>query len=545
MRSEANIDGLRDEGGGEGSDPAMERTSPHSSAARFAALIVLGLLIGFVGQTVSLVLWFNPQKFSTIWIPGGILLALLLLRPQREWLAISAGVIIGGGVALIPLGRPYCNAFIGYLVDCLAIMATARVLTSRLPSLFSNLESFSLYFLLSVIVLPALIGWVPAYFVTTAGLRTSILDSYLTLAPSHAMSFLLLTPLILAVADYKKSSPRLAWTSGVEAGLIVAGILVLSLGLWSLVHSTPTTLPLLLFAPVPLLLLAALRFGVLGASIGLLLVAIPAAWLVVYLNGPFSIDGAQSDVHFMQLWLLGVGVLIYAVAVQSHQQRSMKEQLATSRRRIRDLAMQYLKAPEAERIRISRELHDGINQQLAMLAIKAHSLGQGTSSEASANLGEFGTMISAVADDVRRIAHNLHPAILKHVGVFSAIGSLIDELDKQWDGALLFNCGCIDERPGDDIAICLYRIAQEGLLNAVKHSQARVIRLDVTRNRTHYLMTIFDDGCGFDIESVKALGGLGLVSMEERANLADGRMMIQSEIGKGTRLCIAIPAEIA
>ncbi|MET1161036.1 MAG: sensor histidine kinase, partial [Pseudoxanthomonas sp.] len=363
------------------------------------------------------------------------------------------------------------------------------------------------------------------------------------LAPAQSMGFLLLTPMVVSITEYRRAlrqGQRLPLRL-TEASLLAAGLLMLSWGMWAVAPSNPGLLPLLLFAPVPMLLLVALRLGELGTSVGLLVVGVFAAWLGIYSDGPFSIDDGKFNVHTLQLWLLSVGCLVYALSAQSNQQRSMRDKLAASQQRIHELAARLLKSHEEERARISRELHDGVSQQIASFAISLSSLKRTEPARVGERLEELhGSMVS-LAEDVRRISHNLHPAVLEHIGLIRGLKALVEEESKRWPGEIWFNCSP-DAEPRDyTTRLCLYRIAQEALRNAARHSRAKNIWLILRRDQTDYFLELMDDGSGFDIDATHHAGTLGLLSMEERALLANGRLCIRSRAGNGTSISVRIP----
>lgn len=493
---------------------------------RQVALFLLATLGSFAGQVASRLLWFPPVQFSTIWIPGGLFLAALILRPQREWWAITLGFVIGGGTPLVPLGPPYVTAYIGYIGVGLPIMLAAVVLRRATP--FADLSALLCFMLIAVVVLPLVTGSFTAFMIVATGLARDFTDAWLTLAPAQNVSFLLLTPPILALA----TMPPGLWSFGriAEALLLVAGLVLLAIGLSVAIPATPQMLALLIFAPVPLLLLAALRFGSLGAGIGLLVAGSCAAWLGLYRRGPFSMMDGRADVHLLQLWLLMVGVLMHVVAVLTQQQRSLNRQVTVSRDRIHDLAGRLMRAQEDERTRIARELHDGVNQQLALLAIRA-----------SAGDRRLHELIQETAEEVRRISHNLHPAALEHAGLVGALETLAEEVAANWVGSLRFTHTGTAESPGTDVGLVLYRIAQEGLVNAIRHADATVIEMRLALASNAITLMIEDDGRGFDLEAANRRGGLGLLSMEERVVLVGGSIVVEAAAGRGTRLRIIVP----
>ncbi|MET0755824.1 MAG: MASE1 domain-containing protein [Pseudoxanthomonas sp.] len=521
--------------------------NPHARKAdfrrRLVAFLVLGLVVGFGGQLASFALWFPPTYFASLWVPGGILLAVLLLRPPQEWASVVLGVIVGGAGALMARSTPFHYALAVYLLICLAIVAVARMLGPARSPYFHSLAMVGRYFLLAVVLLPAFTGGVSAVLATVSGLRSGTLQLWLVLAPAQSMGFLLLTPMVVSITEYRRAlrqGQRLPLRL-TEASLLAAGLLMLSWGMWAVAPSNPGLLPLLLFAPVPMLLLVALRLGELGTSVGLLVVGVFAAWLGIYSDGPFSIDDGKFNVHTLQLWLLSVGCLVYALSAQSNQQRSMRDKLAASQQRIHELAARLLKSHEEERARISRELHDGVSQQIASFAISLSSLKRTEPARVGERLEELhGSMVS-LAEDVRRISHNLHPAVLEHIGLIRGLKALVEEESKRWSGEIWFNCSP-DAEPRDyTTRLCLYRIAQEALRNAARHSRAKNIWLILRRDQTDYFLELMDDGSGFDIDATHHAGTLGLLSMEERALLANGRLCIRSRAGNGTSISVRIP----
>jgi len=508
--------------------------------AQAALLLGLGFAIGYLGQTASLRLWFQPQRFSTIWIPGGLLLAALLLTERRRWLPVLLGVGGGGIIALLPLTwAPHRFALI-YGTVCSATALAAHVLTRIAPSPFRSLPALGCFVGIACVLLPLFSGGATALIAVFLGPRSDFVDAWLTQTPSHATSFLLLAPLVLAVAEYHRPVGSTIRAGRAEAALMGAGMLALSWGLWTVAPSAPQTLPLQLAAPVPLLLLAALRFGPIGSSAGLLLVAIPAAWLGVYRAGPFAALGGQANAHLLQLWLFAMGLLVHAVAVQARQRMAITAELAESQGRIQGLAARLLHAQEVERARLARELHDGVNQQLALAAIRASGLRQSAAPSGSAGMAELEALLRSTSEDVRRISHNLHPGMLEHVGLVPALRALVDEAGEHWDGTLRFTHEDGLGRPDAERALALYRIAQEGLSNAIRHAGARRIELRLSQAEGAWRLMVEDDGRGFD--PIAAGQGLGLLSMQERAGLLGGSVALDTRPGGGTRLWVSLPA---
>ena len=221
--------------------------------------------------------------------------------------------------------------------------------------------------------------------------------------------------------------------------------------------------------------------------------------------------------------------------------------LRLSYERIQELAGRLIVAEEAERTRIARDLHDDINQQLAGLSIALGGLrrriGEHDHATLEATLTTLQQRTIVLSDSVRRLSHELHPGVLQHVGLTAALESHCAEFEEQHGTEVVFaaagDVGAIEP----ETALCLFRAAQEALRNVAKHAGARRIHVSLARERDELAMTIVDDGKGFNVDRVRrAGGGLGLLSIEERARLLHGSVRIDSGVNRGTTVRIAIPA---
>jgi signal transduction histidine kinase len=207
------------------------------------------------------------------------------------------------------------------------------------------------------------------------------------------------------------------------------------------------------------------------------------------------------------------------------------------------LTKRLLHAQEEERRIIARELHDGLNQTLAMLGVEVSIvLNQLPPSARSARrqLHKIRVRLEDLSDEVRQISHRLHPAVLEHLGLVSALRSYCSEFgDCQHVHVLFVREGSADQIPFH-VAVCLYRIVQEALRNAAKHANANEVVVSLILSDGEMKLSIADDGDGFDVTRVRQRG-LGLISMEERARMAGGRLSIESQLGAGTRVEIVVP----
>ncbi|MEI6194935.1 MAG: PAS domain-containing protein [Verrucomicrobiota bacterium] len=200
-------------------------------------------------------------------------------------------------------------------------------------------------------------------------------------------------------------------------------------------------------------------------------------------------------------------------------------------------------AQEAERTRLARELHDDLSQSLALLAVGLDMLGQQppASSVVSERMQEFSAQVRNLSSGVHRLSHELHPAKLEQLGLVAAARGFAKELGAAHQ--IPVECEFHDVPRGlpDDIALCLYRIVQEGLQNVVKHSGATVAQVALRGDEKELRLEISDQGSGFDLAATTGNSSLGLVSMRERVRLVHGKISIHSSKGEGTRIEVRVP----
>ena len=208
------------------------------------------------------------------------------------------------------------------------------------------------------------------------------------------------------------------------------------------------------------------------------------------------------------------------------------------------LTGKLLQAQEEERRRLARELHDGLNQELAMLAVELGVLAR----QGPDNLPAFRDQLSHLRDrterlsnDLRATTHRLHPAVLEHLGLVSALRSYCAEFSRLEGIQVWLSIEKELGKVSTEVALSLYRIAQEALRNVAKHSGAREAWVKMARKRHTLHLVIVDKGAGFSPEETKAWLGLGLISMQERVQLVRGFLTIKAAPQEGTRIEVCVP----
>jgi PAS domain S-box-containing protein len=210
---------------------------------------------------------------------------------------------------------------------------------------------------------------------------------------------------------------------------------------------------------------------------------------------------------------------------------------------VADMSRRLVEAQEQERSRIARELHDDICQRIALLAIELDRLDQDAPDfpNIRSRLRELQKQASEIATDVQTLSHELHSSKLGYLGPVVAMRDLCREFGEQTKVKIDFVSEDLPSPLPPDISLCLFRVLQESLRNAVKHSGAPHIEVGLRGTPDEIYLAVADRGLGFDIEAAKKSRGLGLVSMEERLRLLRGTLSIESQPRRGTTIRARVP----
>jgi len=232
------------------------------------------------------------------------------------------------------------------------------------------------------------------------------------------------------------------------------------------------------------------------------------------------------------------------------QLRSANAALATelaerirNEREIRSLSGRLMNAQEEERARIARELHDDLSQQIAALSIAMGNLKRqipNQESDVRSQSDRIQQKLVQFAESLRRLSHQLHPAVLEYSGLASALRVYCDEFGVLTSIRVSFHAeGSFDHVPAST-ALGLYRIAQEALQNVAKHANAADAEVALRYSEGQLCLTIADRGAGMELHPAQAFAGLGLVSIKERTRLLGGTVEILSQPNHGTTITIVV-----
>lgn len=213
---------------------------------------------------------------------------------------------------------------------------------------------------------------------------------------------------------------------------------------------------------------------------------------------------------------------------------------------IASINRRLVEAQEAERARIARDLHDDVNQRIALAATDIETLKQHpptSTIELQHRLSEVWQQLIAVSTGVQSISHQLHSPQLEYLGIVAAIRSFCREFSARTNVEINFTTEDVPNHVPHDVSLCLFRIVQEALQNATKHSQVRHFEVALRSSVNQLHLTVSDRGIGFDADKPTPQTGLGLISMRERVRLVNGAISIESKPMGGTTIHVRVPIE--
>jgi two-component system sensor histidine kinase UhpB len=506
-------------------------------------------MAGFFGQWGSVLLWIPPSQQTTIWLPGGLLLAILLITEKHLWPFLLSATAAGQATLFMLLGVASPPQALLLAAEFMVIVSVTALVLNRAigqPIGFGTFREFVVY--LGVTVVAGAL-YASAIFMAGAWFASYRPVSFLvwrTFTLSVVLGYLMVTPTaVLLIRNIERIlSDTLA--RRLEGLLLILLMTLASAIVFGGAARREYFWPVFAIVIPPLLFWAALRFGALGAAGSLLLVTVISTFGTARGLGPFNFESAADNTLSLQLFMLGTALPLFGLAVILGEQQRTVGVLRETHTRLRDLNRDLLNARESEAGRIARELHDDIGQRLALVSIGLSHLRKLAGPTADGSLGEISKLqeqASAISRSVRELSHELHPTALQHTGLTVALQMACEEVARVTglDVRLTADGETADLPP--DIALGLFRVTQEALNNAVRHAGATSIRVSLQRREDGVMLVIADDGKGFVPGSARGRSGLGLHSMIQRLSHVGGAVTIDSSPGGGTKVRAQVPLQ--
>jgi len=538
---------------------------------RLRAAIIVAVAY-YAGAQIGFALTFQPHPVSTLWPPNSILFAALLLSPVRSWWLLLLAAFPAHILVQLHADIPVTMLLSWFVSNCTEALIGALSLRYLLKSeiRFDNTYHVGVFILVAFLG-PFLSSFLDAAFVMLNQFGNSSYWAVFRMRVlSNVLASLTLIPLILTWwRGGLPSLKQIGWKRYFEIALLDTGLLIVGV-FTQKAGSDPT--PALLYLPLPFLLWAAIRFGPRGSSSVFLVVSFYEIWAAINDRGPFATQSAEQNALSVQLFLIlaSMPLLFLAALIKEReraqeaahqkeerlelalgvaQQVSLKltdsqEKLRQSHNQIRNLLGKLIDAQEAERRRISRELHDDLNQKIATLSMSMSQLKRKLPLDETSLVTELDQLretANELTNDVRTLSHQLHPEVLEHLGLVTALESYISNFKEEEEIDVKLTAEIGAERLPFDISICLYRVVLEALRNVSRHSGATSAAISLKRSDGVLEVRVSDSGRGFNVETFKQGGGLGLVSVEERLRLLRGSCEIHSAPERGTTLVARVP----
>jgi signal transduction histidine kinase len=479
-----------------------------SLAGLYYASAKMGYLLEFAGPVAAI-----------LWLPVGIGIAFLYLGGLRYWPGVLIGDLFANNYMALPVGSA-----LGQTCGNMLEVLLATVLLRRLVRRGSPLDSVSG------------VGWLVVAIVAgtavsaTVGALSLLLGDVITwhAAPKvwrtwwlgDSSGALIVVP--LALAWYRPLVRR--WQRGrvLEAVAIVGTVIVLA------EFATRSDRPLT-YLVFPVLIWAALRFGQRGATLAVAVTALFTVWNTIHYLGPFHFDSVTRSVLSAQLFIAVSALTTLSLAAVVSEREEFARRLGASRLRL-------VAAADNARRRLEQDLHDGAQLRLTWLAVQlrdAAELSRLNPERAAVVIGEAESELELAIDELRELAHGIHPAVLVDLGLAEAVKSLV--LHSDIPVTLVELPSSRLDETAETIA---YYIVAEAIANAQKYSRASSIQVRIVAGVDRLRIEVLDDGVGDAAERP----GSGLEGLRDRAEAIGGTMELRSRTGEGTRVVVGLPA---
>ena len=498
-------------------------------------LVCLVAALSYLAPRLQGALMLNLQTAWPLWPGCAILVSVLMLVQTRIWPALILASFAGFIVFDLHVGVPVASIVWFIPADTIQVLTAAIGLRYGLDGTprLNGINSLAKYSFFVLFLAPFL-----AAFVSARGIPGPYWTSWRISFLSEVLAFITLTPAILSWFSEGSASMQKPRTQHLEFAALTATTVLL--GYLTFAADTRSDSPALLYSLVPILLWSALRFGWIGITTSMIIISFLSVWGLVHGRGPFNSEGPQNSMQALQLFLIFAATPFMILTAVVDDRKLAAEKLAGLSRRL-------IEAQEEERKRIARDVHDDYSQRLAMLAIDVEKLGDtvgDTAPGTKQQLGEFFDRISELGADLHSLSHQLHSSTLETLGLVAGAKAFCQEFAEREHVQVDFVYENVPPNIPGDVALCFFRIVQEGLQNIKKHSGADKanVRLECSGGTLH--LTISDPGKGFDLGIPPVGGGIGIWSMQERLRLLGGRLQIQSHLLQGTKIDAWLPLKI-
>ena len=505
----------------ESADRAWVDRLPHAPARYAAGVLTLAGLY-YAGAKTGYLLEFSGPVAAIVWLPVGVGIAFLYLGGLAYWPGVLIGDLLANQYSVLPLGSAFGQTCGNILEVVIAVLLLRRLVRHGSPLATPRGVGAIAVSVAAGAAVSATIGATSLLAGGVIGFHHAP-TVWRTWWLGDATGALLVVPLALAwYVPLPKGWRRGRW---LEAAVLLAA--VIALAAYASRNSTPV-----MYLVFPLLIWAALRFGQRGATLGVAITAVFTVWNVTHYHGPFHFESVARSLLNTQLFISVAALSTLSLAAVVTERERFASRLAASRARV-------ISASDDARRRLEHDLHDGAQLRLTWLALRlgdAAGIVRTESTLAGSLLEEAEQELQLAIDELRELARGIHPAVLVDLGLAEAIKSLAQHSSIRVELLELPS-----ERLNASAETVGYYVVAEAIANAQRHSGASLVEVRASVSRETLRLEISDNGSGGAVERP----GSGLEGLRDRAEAAGGTMQLDSPLGGGTRVMVAIPVTSA
>ena len=501
--------------------------------------VIVGLAY-YLGTRLGFALTPSGQPLSVFWPPNAIVLAALLLTPRRIWWTLLLAVFPAHMFAQHEVGVPVWTATAWYLTNTSEALIGAYCISRFVQprDLFESVRGVSLFVIFAVVIAPFATSFLDAAGVVLSGWGQGYFPMGAERFWTNALAELTIVPiLVLGISNSASWIQKATFGRYCEAGLLGLSSVLVTVLVFGLQPVSAAKTPAMFYAPLLLLVWATARFGPGGLSLCMLAVALTGIWYVMHGREPFPSATLRQNALSLQILLCTIALpLIFLAAYMTEAQRS--------RDSLRKMAGNLIEAQEEERARIARELHDDVCQRFALFAVELEQLREHTDlsdAEVRHRINTLQNDASKISIYVQALSHELHPSKLDYLGLVGGAKSWCKEFAGRQRMQIDFQSHDVPTKLPSQISFSLFRVLQEALQNAAKHSGVRQVEVELVGTNDEIHLSVRDLGKGFDANAMQQDKGLGLTSMRERVRLVNGVLTIESKSMRGTTIHVQVP----
>jgi len=516
------------------------------SVAPFLRTSLTALLVAlsyYAGSELGFFLKPAHTEIATLWPPSAILLAAFLLAPTRTWWVFLLAVLPAHLLVQLQDDTSLLTALGWFIANtCGALLGAACIRRSKKEkTLFDSLQGIIIFLTFGVLLPDLVKSFLSALATLQTGRESNYWMLWTTRLSSNFISNLILVPTIVIFWRNAISWLRSAnLARHFEAGALTVAIVGVSFLIFS-GENQAGSIPAVLYAPLPLLFWAAVRFGLGGLSASLLGVASVSIWFAIHGRGPVGPPAAVHDMlvqHMLVQRMLSIHSLLIVSGLPLMFVAALIAERRCSGETLRNTRGKLIYAQEHERHRIARELQEDITQRLTLMCVSVDELGAASNTTATQPLNRLHNRISDALNATVHLSNTIHPFTVEYLGLARALKKLCR--DTGAESGLTINCS-VEELPRDlpaDVSHRLFRVAQEALQNIIQSSDAETAAVELRVGGGRMLLRIADDGIGISSQRGESTG---VAYMRERTLSLGGTFNLMSAPGRGMVIEASVP----